>query len=123
MAFKAAAWQVTIFLGLNSFIMYIFISWLPSILIDNGYTENQAGYIHGILQLSTAVPALVLIPLMAKMKDKRGMSVAMAILSFVGILGLLFMPEHEIVWVTAFGFSCGGVVLSSWSIIRRYSYS
>ena len=105
---SAAAWQVTIFLGLNSFIMYIFISWLPSILIDNGYTENQAGYIHGILQLSTAIPALVLIPLMAKMKDKRGMSVAMAVLSFMGILGLLFMPQHAIVWVIAFGFSCGG---------------
>ncbi|WP_318474536.1 MFS transporter [Photobacterium leiognathi] len=105
---SAAAWQVTIFLGLNSFIMYIFISWLPSILIDNGYTENQAGYLHGVLQLSTAVPALVLIPLMAKMKDKRAMSFAMAILAFIGILGLLVMPEHALIWVICFGFSCGG---------------
>ncbi|PSV28611.1 MULTISPECIES: CynX/NimT family MFS transporter [unclassified Photobacterium] len=105
---SAAAWQVTIFLGLNSFIMYIFISWLPSILIDNGYTENQAGYLHGVLQLSTAIPALVLIPLMAKMKDKRAMSFAMAVLAFIGILGLLMMPEHALIWVICFGFSCGG---------------
>ncbi|WP_305416028.1 MFS transporter [Photobacterium leiognathi] len=88
--------------------MYIFISWLPSILIDNGYTENQAGYLRGVLQLSTAVPALVLIPLMAKMKDKRAMSFAMAILAFIGILGLLMMPEHALIWVICFGFSCGG---------------
>ena len=105
---SAAAWQVTIFLGLNSFVMYIFISWLPSILVDNGYTENQAGYIHGILQLSTAMPALILIPLMAKIKDKRTMSVIIAILSFSSILGLLLMPEHAIVWVICIGFSCGG---------------
>lgn len=104
----AAAWQVTVFLGLNSFIMYIFIAWLPTILVDNGYSEHQAGYLHGILQLSTAVPALILIPLMSKIKDKRVLSVLMSTLAFVGICGLLLMPEFAVVWIIMFGFSCGG---------------
>ncbi len=104
----AAAWQVTVFLGLNSFIMYIFIAWLPTILVDNGYSEHQAGYLHGILQLSTAVPALILIPLMSKMKDKRVLSVLMSALAFVGICGLLMMPALAVVWIIMFGFSCGG---------------
>lgn len=105
---SAAAWQITVFLGINSFVMYIFISWLPSILIDNGYSEHQAGYIHGILQLSTAIPALALIPLMAKMKDKRLLGLAMAVLSFAGIVGLLLMPQHAVIWTIGFGIGCGG---------------
>jgi MFS transporter, CP family, cyanate transporter len=113
----AAAWHITIFLGLNSFIMYIFISWLPSILIDSGYTESQAGYLHGILQLSTALPALVFIPLMAKIKDKRGMGLTMAILTFVGITGLILAPEQAIIWIIAFGFSCGGGFILGLSLI------
>lgn len=103
-----AAWQVTSFLGLNSFMMYIFIAWLPTILVSNGYSEHQAGYLHGILQLATALPALVLIPLMAKFKDKRLLSVSIAVITFVGIAGLLFVPQFAFVWIMMSGFSIGG---------------
>ena len=105
---SAAAWQVSGFLALNSFIMYAFIAWLPSILVSNGYSEHQAGYIHGILQLASAAPAIVLIPLMAKVKDKRLLSLIMTILAFIGITGLLIMPQHAVAWVMMLGFSCGG---------------
>ncbi|EDM69009.1 putative permease [Moritella sp. PE36] len=105
---SAAAWQVSGFLALNSFIMYAFIAWLPSILVSNGYSEHQAGYIHGILQLASAAPAIVLIPLMAKVKDKRVLSLIMTILAFIGITGLLMMPQHAVAWVMMLGFSCGG---------------
>lgn len=105
---SAAAWQVSGFLALNSFIMYAFIAWLPSILVSNGYSEHQAGYIHGILQLASAAPAIVLIPLMAKVKDKRVLSLIMTILAFIGITGLLMMPQRAVAWVMMLGFSCGG---------------
>lgn len=36
------AWQVTLFLGLNSLIYYVIIGWLPTILISHGYSEAQA---------------------------------------------------------------------------------
>lgn len=103
-----AAWQVSGFLAINSFIMYAFIAWLPSILVSYGYTEHQAGYIHGILQLASAAPAIILIPLMAKVKDKRSLSLAMTLLALVGITGLLAMHQHAVIWVTLLGFSCGG---------------
>ncbi|SGY85451.1 CynX/NimT family MFS transporter [Moritella viscosa] len=105
---SAAAWQVSGFLALNSFIMYAFIAWLPSILVDNGYSEHQAGYIHGILQLASAAPAIVLIPLMAKIKDKRVLSLMMTLLAFIGITGLLLLPQYAVIWVMMLGFSCGG---------------
>lgn len=54
--------QVTLFLGINSLIYYVIIGWLPAILISHGYSEAQAGSLHGLLQLATAAPGL-LIPL------------------------------------------------------------
>ncbi|MDD0441887.1 2-nitroimidazole transporter, partial [Shigella sonnei] len=37
------AWQVTLFLGINSLVYYVIIGWLPAILISHGYSEAQAG--------------------------------------------------------------------------------
>nr|WP_075518749.1 MFS transporter [Moritella viscosa]SHN98981.1 Putative permease [Moritella viscosa] len=114
---SVAAWQVSGFLALNSFIMYTFIAWLPSILTDNGYSEHQAGYIHGILQLASAAPAIVLIPLMAKVKDKRTLSLMMTVLAFIGITGLFMVPEHAAICATLLGFSCGGGFILGLSFI------
>ncbi len=50
------AWQVTLFLGINSLVYYVIIGWLPAILISRGYSEAQAGSLHGLLQLATAAP-------------------------------------------------------------------
>ncbi len=36
------AWQVTLFLGINSLVYYVIIGWLPAILISHGYSEAQA---------------------------------------------------------------------------------
>jgi CP family cyanate transporter-like MFS transporter len=44
------------FLGINSLIYYVIIGWLPAILQSHGYSETQAGSMHGVLQLATAVP-------------------------------------------------------------------
>ncbi len=102
------AWAVSGFLGINSFLMYIFISWLPSILIADGYSDQTAGMIQGLLQFSTAVPALILIPLMAKIHDKRLMTFSLAIITFLSLLGFLFLPQYAAIWTFMFGFSAGG---------------
>ncbi|NYY78467.1 hypothetical protein DMI69_18200 [Escherichia coli] len=39
------------FLGINSLVYYVIIGWLPAILISHGYSEAQAGSLHGLLQL------------------------------------------------------------------------
>ncbi|MGS0828348.1 MFS transporter [Shewanella sp. 0m-8] len=112
-----SAWQITLFLALNSFLMYIFISWLPTILVDSGYSHHEAGVIHGMLQLFTAVPALVLIPFMSKLKDKRFLSFGLTFLAFIGIMGLLLKPEFAMVWGMLFGFGAGGGFILALALI------
>lgn len=114
---EPSAWHVTLFLALNSFLMYIFISWLPTILVDSGFNHHQAGTIHGVLQLFTAVPALVLIPFMGKLKDKRLLSLGLTLMAFIAIIGLIIMPKMALLWAVLFGFGAGGGFIVALTLI------
>ncbi|MGJ8581463.1 MAG: MFS transporter, partial [Psychromonas sp.] len=90
---QALAWQITLCLGLNSFFTYIIIAWLPNILMDGGYSAQEAGVLHGTFQLATATPGLVLIPLLAKLKDQRILAISLSIIGSTCFLGLLYLPS------------------------------
>lgn len=49
---SSLAWQVTIYMGLQSMIFYCIVTWLPSILIQQGMTSSQAGWMLSIMQLA-----------------------------------------------------------------------
>tara|TARA_R110001606_G_scaffold395664_2_gene568517 strand:- start:136444 stop:137652 length:1209 start_codon:yes stop_codon:yes gene_type:complete len=111
------AWQISLLLGLNSFLNYIIITWLPSILTDTGHTAVQAGVYHGAFQFATALPGLILIPLLAKLKDQRALSFILALLSSASALGLLYMPNFAFVWTVILGFSSGACFILGLSFI------
>ncbi len=92
----AACRQVTLFLGINSLIYYVIIGWLPAILISHGYSEAQAGSLHGLLQLATAAPGLLIPLFLHHVKDQRGIAAFVALMCAVGAVGLCFMPAHAI---------------------------
>lgn len=107
------AWYITLFMGLNSFLYYIFISWLPSMLTSSGYTPAEAGTLHGVMQLATAIPGLFLGPIISRIKDLRLLAVGTASLMTVAILGLMGLPQYAVVWVFCFGWgSCSIIILS-----------
>ncbi|WP_110457282.1 MFS transporter [Shewanella algidipiscicola] len=114
---SSAAWHITLFLALNSFLMYILISWLPSILIDSGFSHEQAGVIHGVLQLATALPALILIPLMAKVQDKRKLTLALTSMALLGIIGQIIAPMQALWWALLMGFGIGGSFIIGLALI------
>src|SRR5262249_19895590 len=64
---SALAWQVTLFMGVNSFLYYVLIAWLPAILASSGYSPETAGSLHGAMQLASAFPGLVLGPIVSRM--------------------------------------------------------
>ncbi|VEI65284.1 Inner membrane transport protein YeaN [Serratia rubidaea] len=107
----ALAWQVTLFLGLNSLIYYVVVAWLPSILRYQGYSAEQAGSLHGVLQLATAVPGLFTGHLLARMKDQRAIAVTVSLLAAAGLLGLLALPAFATLWVVLFGIGSGSTII------------
>lgn len=83
------AWQVTLFMGLQSVVFYASIAWLPEILQGDGLSAVQAGWMVSLMQF-VGIPAALFAPILAgRRPSQRGLLAAAALLSGAGILGLL----------------------------------
>lgn len=111
------AWQVSLFLGLNSVSFYILVSWLPAILHEAGFSPERAGHVHGLLQLAIAISGLVVVPLIARFKDQRPVVILMVIPIFIGWLGLLFYPAAAVWWSLSLGIGGGAIFVLSLSFV------
>lgn len=105
------AWQVTLYLGINSFVFYVGVSWLPAILRDAGYSAERAGSLHGLLQLMSAGPALFLAPVVRRLKDQRGAAFCAAASSLVAFVGLIAVPGWATAWIVLLGLGTGGGII------------
>lgn len=102
------AWEVTLFMGLQSLLFYAVLAWLPSILRDSGYSAEAAG---GLLALYAVggVPASLLVPVLAaRMATQRGLAVVTVGVMGSGIAGLLLEPDAAVVWVALLAVAQGG---------------
>ncbi|HDT2541920.1 TPA: CynX/NimT family MFS transporter [Klebsiella aerogenes] len=108
---SALAWQVTLFLGINSLVYYVIVGWLPAILQSMGYSEAQAGSLHGLLQLATAAPGLAIPLVLHRLKDQRGIAVLVALMCVLSTLGLWLLPGQAAIWTLIFGFGSGATMI------------
>lgn len=108
---SALAWQVTLFLGLNSLVYYVIIGWLPAILISLGYSDAQAGSLHGLLQLATALPGLLIPLILHKLRDQRGIAILVALLCGLSAIGYWLLPAQAVLWTLMFGFGSGATMI------------
>lgn len=111
------AWHITLCLGLNSFFTYVMIAWLPNILMESGHNAQQAGVLHGAFQMASAVPGIVLIPLLSKLKDQRILAFSLALIGCFSSLALLYLPSYAFVWTSTLGFCSGAVFILGLSYI------
>jgi CP family cyanate transporter-like MFS transporter len=96
------AWQVTLFMGLQSLVFYSGLAWLPSILRDEGYDADAAGLALTIYALA-GIPASLVVPWLADwMRDQRALAVIAVLLDAAAIAGLLVAPDAAFVWTFVF---------------------
>ncbi|MBP0598843.1 MFS transporter [Herbaspirillum sp. LeCh32-8] len=107
------AWQVTLFMTINSVLFYVLITWLPTLLTDTGMSAAAAGSLLGFMQLAAIVPGLLLGPLVGRMKDQRAITVMVSLLQVIALTGLLIHPAASPVWVFLFGMCSSCAVLLS----------
>ncbi|MCJ7842458.1 MFS transporter [Lederbergia sp. NSJ-179] len=82
------AWNITIFMGLQSLIFYTMITWLPEILQSHGYSSGAAGWMLFLMQFAL-IPITFIIPVMAeKMENQRFFAALTAIFFMAGIVGI-----------------------------------
>ncbi|MGO4106299.1 CynX/NimT family MFS transporter [Paenibacillus sp. YAF4_2] len=106
---SSLAWQVTFFMGLQSFIFYNLVAWLPEILNSRGMSDDTAGWMLSLIQLSM-LPFTFLIPIIAsRMKNQRVLVIITTLLYLAGIGGL-FIDGNTLVplWSVLIGIAGAG---------------
>jgi MFS transporter, CP family, cyanate transporter len=86
----ALAWQVTLFMGLQSLAYYAALSWFPTMFRDRGVSAAYAGTLLALMNLGNAVTALVVPVLAQRARDQRWLAVMSVGVSGIGLAGAGF---------------------------------
>ena len=102
------AWSITVFMGLQSFLFYTTASWIPVVLQTNGMTADAAGWMLALVQLAQ-LPMMFIIPVVAdKVRDQRGLVIAVFACYLIGYGGVQFGSESlTALWMIFIGLGGG----------------
>jgi MFS transporter, CP family, cyanate transporter len=102
------AWQVTLFMGLQSLAYYVTLTWLPEILQAEGMGVARAGWMLGLSQ-AVAIVTMFLAPMIAGRRSSQRGVVGVAVgMSGIGVLGLLVAGSTaSTLWVVLLGLGQG----------------
>lgn len=102
------AWQVTLFMGLQSLTFYATIAWFPTLFESQGLTPTNAGWLLSLLQLSGVAGSFIAPQLAGRMRDQRLLivvSILLALIAYAGILGGAF--NIIVLWCLLLGLAQG----------------
>ena len=101
------AWAIVAFFGLQSTGFYALLNWLPSLLIDRGYTPVEAGTLLGLCT-SIGIPTGFLIAMVIRrFKSLSVLAVVVSAFTLSGLVILWLEPTQAVLAciVTGFGFA------------------
>src|SRR5699024_9254215 len=89
------AWMIALFMGFQSALFYIMISWLPEMLINQGMSAVNAGFMLSLFQV-IGIPVSFMMPMIAMRFVNQ--SKIVLIVNGIFILGIIgFLVETNIV--------------------------
>jgi len=112
------AWQVTLYMGLQSSLAYIVFGWLPSILIGRGLSPTQAGLVLSGSVIVQLVSSLSAPWLATRGKDQRLAIVLVMLMTLGGLFGCLYAPLSGLWgWAVLLGLGQGGTFALALTLI------
>lgn len=120
------AWQVTFFMGLQSFLFYSMVAWLPEILQADGLSASTAGWMLFLVQIA-GLPATFAAPALSdKYADQRRIVAVLGAIYLAGLVGLLYGGPLLLIvfWIILIGIGQGasiGLVLALFGLRTRSS--
>ncbi|MCP8898129.1 CynX/NimT family MFS transporter [Gilvimarinus xylanilyticus] len=116
------AWQVTLYMGLQSSLAYAVFGWLPTILQDRGLTPVEAGLALSTSIMSQIVTAITAPWLATRMRDERFMVTLVMSLTLIGIGGCIYAPANTLwLWVVILGLGQGGTFAMALTLLALRS--
>src|SRR5699024_2606821 len=94
------AWKIAMFMGLQSSLFYILISWLPEVMIDYGLSATNAGFVLALFQI-VDIPVSFSIPMFAvRFKRQSTLVLIINICFIIGMIGLILQPNLPIMLIS-----------------------
>jgi CP family cyanate transporter-like MFS transporter len=102
------AWQLTLYIGLQSLGFYSVLAWLPSVYVDHGVNATDAGLLLSVATI-VGVPAGLTLPIRAaRARDQRAMAAAVSLVTAAGLAGVLVAPTlAPLAWAALIGIGQG----------------
>lgn len=102
------AWQVSLYLGIQSLIFYAVSAWLPTLLADRGLSALAAGSGFSLFNLVSIAGSFSAPLLAVRMRRQSLLALAGGLLWLCGLGGLLLAPAVPVqVWVALCGLGSG----------------
>jgi CP family cyanate transporter-like MFS transporter len=112
------AWQITLFMGLQSALAYSVFGWLVPILRDRGLDPIKAGLAVSVSILCQVAASLIAPSLATLGRDQRLCNAAAIAVSLAGLMGLLFTPLSLVwFWAVLLGLGQGSLIAVALTII------
>lgn len=112
------AWQVTVFMGLQSFGYYTLVTWVPTIFQQHGVSAGTAGWLLSLAGFSS-LPTAFLAPVLASTPARARLVVVGAMVADgVALGGLLWHPvAGAFAWMILLGLASGTAISLALSFI------
>ncbi|MGF6099322.1 MFS transporter [Pseudomonas sp. 18175] len=104
---SAIAWQVSMFMVLQTVVFYTIIDWYPTIAKVNGFSEHESGLHLFMYQAIAVIANLATSVALKKMRDQRVIGAVCSLTIVVGMAGLYFAPSLSMLWILFAGVGAG----------------
>jgi CP family cyanate transporter-like MFS transporter len=105
------AWQVVLFMGMQSLIYYCLTAWLPTLFSASGMSSGEAGFQLAVFNL-IGLPASLLVPVAAsRARDQVTLIAGACALTAAGLLGVVVDAQAApLLWMAMLGIGQGATV-------------
>ncbi|MBF2718802.1 MFS transporter [Psychrobacter sp. NG254] len=118
------AWQIAVFMGLQSLLFYTVASFLPSIWVSKGLSVVSAGQMNSVFQFMAPVSILSLTWLINRGRPIQALAVFAAVLNVVGVLGVSYLStDLAWLWSGMMGMGCAAIFTLSMMLFSLRTYT
>jgi len=120
----AFAWQIAVFMGLQSLLFYTVASFLPSIWVSKGLSAVSAGQMGSVFQFMAPISILSLTWLINRGRPIQALAVFAAVLNVIGVLGVSYLStELAWLWSALMGIGCSAIFTLSMMLFSLRTYT
>ncbi|CUW42903.1 cyanate transport system protein CynX, putative [Brucella vulpis] len=100
------AWQVTLFMGLQSSTAYIVFGWLAPILRERGMSAGTAGGLVSFSIMAQVITCLLIPSIAVRQKNQSFINVFLCGCAVLALIGFLYLPGWAFLPLAGFAYGC-----------------